>query len=215
MNNLKRAFAEKRWITSVQLDPFKSSSADFMKKLLLDLKEIGIVIADINSSAKGTKQDSLQMAAGIEALGLSAIPHITARDSLTEAVLSQVLGAYSWGGVRNVLVIKGDPKEKKRSRRFRGGVYEHDSTELIRRLVAFKIERELDLSVGCAFSQTRPGKKMIYELKRLERKISAGADFVMTQPVFYHPAWKRELGFLKASISKPFLAGLWPIFDLE
>lgn len=216
MNNLKRAFAAKRWVTSIQLDPFKSGSTAVMKGLILKLKKLGLKIVDINSSSKGIKQDSLQMAGGMEALNFTAIPHVTPRDSLTDAVLSQILGVYTWADVKNFLIVRGDPKDHEGNGNFAPGVYQTDSTELISRLSRLRNERELDLLIGCAFSQTnkeQEAQKM--ERERLQAKISAGADFVMTQPIFYHPGWKEELEFLRSSISKPFLVGFWAFFDEE
>ncbi len=207
MNRLWDRFLQSRWITSIQLDPFKNPAADFMTDLLKELAELGIEIVDINSSARGIKQDSLQMASGIEKMGLTTIPHVTPRDSLTEAVLSQILGAYTWGNVRNVLIIRGDPREGT-------NVYETDSPELIQKLKELRDERGLDLKIGCAFAQTyKEPAEIKREEKRLSAKLGAGADFVMTQPIFYYPEWERELKYLQQAISVPFLIGLWPLFD--
>lgn len=210
MGKLEKKFKEQRWITSVQLDPFKNPDVSFMKDFLKELVSLGLEIVDINSSARGIKQDSLQMAAGIETMGLSTIPHVTPRDGLTNAILSQILGAYSWGNIRNFLIIRGDPREEVEGR----GVYQTDSPELIERLNELRKERELDLLIGCAFSQTYTAlDERQREIERLHKKIKGGVDFVMTQPIFYYPEWKSELQYISESVSLPFLVGLWPLFD--
>jgi len=216
VNRLRERFRKKRWITSVQLDPFERPTPAFVKTLLGRLRKIGIRFVDINTSSHGVRQDALQMASGIEILGFTTIPHITPRDGLRDAVLSQILGAYTWGSVRNVLVIGGDPR-KELSEPFasRGGVYETDSAGLIRSLAGLRKDRGLDLAIGCAFSQsaeTRAARAR--EEKRLREKLAAGADFVMTQPLFWHPGWKDDLAYLREAIPVPFLVGLWLFFDM-
>ena len=216
MNDLRRAIIAKRWVTSVQLDPFQSANSKRLKKLLQELSKIGVSVVDVNSSRKGIKQDSVAMASGIqrEVKNMIAIPHVTSRDSLVDAVLSQILGAYTWAGVKNILVVRGDPKEMDDAHNTIPGVYQLDSPELIRLLDYMRRDRKMDLFIGCAFCQTHQTEETkMTEWERLQKKIAFGADFIMTQPVFYRSGWEEEIENMRRLFSRPFMVGLWPIFD--
>lgn len=216
MNKLRRAFITKRWILSIQLDPFMSAESRRLRVLIEKMEELGVTAIDINSSRNGIKQDSLQMASGIqrEFKDMISIPHITSRDSLIDALLSQVLGAYTWAKVKSVLVVRGDPKETDGLHNTIPGVYQLDSPELIRLLNFIRCDRKMDLLIGCAFCQNYPnenGRKI--EERRLKKKIAFGADFVMTQPIFYHFGWEKEVESLRRLVPVPIIIGLWPVFD--
>lgn len=147
--------------------------------------------------------------------GIEAVLHFCCRDRNILGIQSELLGAHA-AGVRNLICITGDPP--------RMGIYpdasavfDVDSIGLIR--IAGQLNRGLDLGGNAIGSQTslligagaNPGSVHIEEeLHRLEKKVEAGADYFVTQPVF-------DLSLLEAFIKRteqyklPIIAGIWPL----
>ncbi len=141
---------------------------------------------------------------------------ITPRDASVAGMLSQVLGAYDWGGVRNVLVIAGDPPRGDLYAEAKG-VYQVDAIGLVRALHTLRGGQRVNervtmppfpLTIGAALNQNTPD--LDAELARLEAKIAAGADYVMTQPFFAAEDWDRFRAQLRA-YTIPVLLGVWPL----
>src|SRR5437762_10020679 len=65
---------------------------------------------DINSGAMArVGMDALIVAGALEARGVETVPHLTTRDQNIIGLQAALLGAWTVGGVRNVLAITGDP----------------------------------------------------------------------------------------------------------
>jgi homocysteine S-methyltransferase len=217
-SGLARRLNAKEFVRSLQVDPqrgpFDAVNREVVHaaigRRLLD-------VIDINSSGASSRQDSLQVAAGIEALGIETLPHITPRDASVAGVLSQVLGAYDWGGVHNVLVITGDPPKGDLYAEAKG-VYQVDTVGLVRALNSLRGGQRVNdritmppfpLQIGVAFNQNSPD--LGAEFERLDAKLEAGADFVMTQPFFAIEDWERIQPQLAARCPVPVLLGVWPL----
>jgi homocysteine S-methyltransferase len=134
-------------------------------------------------------------------------------------VLSQVLGAYDWGGVHNVLVISGDPPKGDLYAEAKG-VYQVDTIGLVRALHALRGGQRVHdrvtmppfpLALGVAFNQNAIDLEA--ELSRLDAKIEAGADFVMTQPFFDIADWEAIRPRLEGRCTVPVLLGVWPLIS--
>ena len=67
----------------------------------------------------------------LEARGFETIPHLTTRDSNIIGLQAMLLGAWTIGGVRNVLAITGDPPSLG-DHPETSGVYEVDSIGLVK-----------------------------------------------------------------------------------
>lgn len=150
-----------------------------------------------------------------EQLGLETIFHITCRDRNLLALKAELLGAYALG-VKNILALSGDhPSMGDHTQA--SAVFDVDSTGLV------KIVQELnqgkfsqdkfsdyktDFSVGVAGN---PGTQDIEkEVRRLEEKAEAGANFIQTQPVFSIAVLEK---FLEATahIPIPKIIGIMPL----
>ena len=59
----------------------------------------------------------------------------------------------------------------------------------------------------------QPGRMNMDEIRRFEWKVEAGAEFVVTQPVFDPDQLERFLGADRARI--PVLAAIWPLTSLR
>jgi len=217
-SGLMQRLAAGQFVRSLQIDPQRGPFDGANRQVVAAARERGLVhLIDVNSSGASSRQDSLHVAAGIEAMGIETLAHITPRDSSVSGVLSQVLGAYDWGGVRNVLVIAGDPPGGDLYAEAKG-VYQVDSIGLVRALHALRAGQQVNdkitmppfpLSIGVALNQNAPDLEE--ELARLDAKIAAGADYAMTQPFFTHEEWERFRDQIAGRCTIPVLLGVWPL----
>jgi homocysteine S-methyltransferase len=221
-SGLATKLREGAFVRSLQVDPQRGPSDAVNREVVRTALEHGLVdLVDINSSGSSSRQDSLQVAAGLERAGIETLPHITPRDASVAGVLSQVLGAYDWGGVRNVLVIAGDPPKGDLYAEAKG-VYQVDTIGLVRALHRLRGGQRVNdrvtmppfpLCIGVALNQNAPD--LAVELARLDDKVAAGADFVMTQPFFDHDDWEAFRKHLEGRCSVPVLLGVWPLVGFK
>ena len=150
---------------------------------------------------------------------IATIPHCCCRDRSLIGLQSELL-SYAALGIKNILFITGDPP-KLGSYRDSSGVFDLDSIGLV------KMQKMMNRGIDAAGEKLNtPTRTLIgvgadpnaldleRELDRLAQKAAAGADFIMTQPVF-EP--ERLLSFLKriADLKLPVIAGVWPLTSLR
>ena len=126
-----------------------------------------------------------------------------------------MLGAQAVG-VRNLLCITGDPP-RMGSYPAATAVFDVDAIGLVN--IVQNLNRGLDIGGNPMGSQTaqligvgaNPGAiNMDEEIRRFEWKVEAGAEYVVTQPVF-------DLGLLEAFLRRiervriPVVCGIWPL----
>jgi len=126
---------------------------------------------------------------------LEFIPHFTARDLNLMAVQSRLIG-YFTRNIHNVLFITGDPPKMSPSYPRSAAVFDLDSVRMIE-LAHRNLNAGVDFGGQPLGRQTQPETHFSIgtgfepesldpagEMAKLERKLAAGADYVMTQPVF-------------------------------
>jgi homocysteine S-methyltransferase len=150
-----------------------------------------------------------------EQAGIETVLHFCCRDRNILGIQSELLGAHA-AGVRNLICITGDPP-RMGTYPDATAVFDVDSIGLIR--IASQLNRGLDLGGHAMGSQTslligagaNPGSYHLdEELRRIEKKVEAGAEYFVTQPVF-------DLDLLETFMRKveqyklPIIAGVWPL----
>ena len=146
---------------------------------------------------------------------IEAVMHFCCRDRNILGIQSELLGAHA-AGVRNLICITGDPP-RMGTYPDATAVFDVDSIGLI--TIAHHLNQGLDLGGNSMGSQTalligmgaNPGSlNMDDELRRLEKKVEAGADYIVTQPVFDLASLEE---FLKRTeqFKLPVIAGIWPL----
>jgi methionine synthase / methylenetetrahydrofolate reductase (NADH) len=220
---LARKLEAGEWVVSVELDPPKGANLESMLQVARSLHASGAVDAvDVNDNPMARARLSALMASvAIErAIGIETIPHVTPRDSTIMGLQSQLLGAHA-DGVRNVLVVTGDPPQVGDYPGSRG-VYEVDSiglTQVLTRLndgidhSGRSIDAPTSFHVGVAVNPT--ADDLAAEVDRFLRKLEAGARFAMTQAVFDVGALDRLLEALGGEWPIPALVGVWPLRSFE
>ena len=218
---LARAFRERGWVLSVQIDPPLGGSYAGMLDVARALKESGNAgFVDINDNATARAAASaLMLSVEIErAVGIETIPHLTTRDATIMGLESQLLGAHACG-IRNVLAVTGDPPEVGDYPGSRG-VYEIDSiglTQLMARLNRGEdyngraIDAATSFHIGVAVNPS--ADDLDTELERFQQKLEGGAQFAMTQIVFDLEYVDRFVERLGGEWPIPVLVGIFPVWS--
>jgi homocysteine S-methyltransferase len=205
------------FVVSVEVNPPAGLSVQPAIESVGDLMAGGV---DVVNTSDGPRA-SVRMDNGVFAaltrkhVGCEVIVHYCSRDRNLLGLQSDLLGLHVLG-LHNLCVITGDPP-KVGDYPHATAVFDLDSIGMLRMISNFN--RGLDpagKSVGdvtrfwCACGAEPAARDYEREIRRLEQKKAAGADFVMTQPVYDHLVLER---FLKdiAHLDLPVLVGLLPL----
>ena len=143
--------------------------------------------------------------------------HISCRDKNLLGLQSELMGLAALG-IRHVLPLTGDPA-KVGDHPGAKSVYDVTSVQLldiVRRLnegfnhSGKSIKSPTQFVTGCTFN---PNAKFLdAQIARLERKLAAGAQYVMTQPVF-DTALVDTVARRTAHLGIPVFMGVWPLLN--
>ena len=210
---------KKEFTVCVEIDPPKGLSLDRIFEQVDRVMASGKVDAiDINSGAMArVGMDALMTAGALEARGVETVPHLTTRDFNIIGLQAVLLGAWTVGGVRNVLVVTGDPPAVGDYPET-SGVYEVDSVGLVK--VLNRLNQGTDWSgktlggatnfaIGVAVNPV--ADDLDNEIARFHAKIEAGAHFAMTQPLFDPEHWYAFVKKLGGKPPIPVMLGIWPL----
>ncbi|HTS49757.1 MAG TPA: bifunctional homocysteine S-methyltransferase/methylenetetrahydrofolate reductase [Bryobacteraceae bacterium] len=146
---------------------------------------------------------------------IEAVMHFCCRDRNILGIQSELLGAHTVG-VRNLICITGDPP-RMGTYPDATAVFDVDAIGLTN--IVNNLNRGLDIGGNPIGSQTalligvgaNPGAlNMDEEIRRMEWKAQAGAEYVVTQPVF-------DLDLLENFLKRteqfrlPVICGVWPL----
>lgn len=218
-SRLWKKIQAEQFVVSVEIDPPKGVSIDRVVDQVSRLMESGYVDAiDINSGTLArVGMDALMLAGALEARGYETVPHLTTRDANMIGLQAMLLGAWTLGGVRNVLAITGDPPSLG-DHPETSGVYEVDSIGLVKILSRLNqgtdwagknLGGATNFTIGVAVNPVSDDPDT--ELRRFAAKIEAGAHFAMTQPIFDPEHWEAFLKQLGGKPPIPVIVGLWPL----
>jgi homocysteine S-methyltransferase len=210
---------KKEFSVCVEIDPPKGLSLDRIYEQVdkvMASKKVDAI--DINSGAMArVGMDALIVAGALEARGVETVPHLTSRDQNIIGLQAILLGAWTVGGVRNVLAITGDPPSVGDYPET-SGVYEVDSVGLVK--VLHRLNQGTDwagktlggatnFTIGVAVNPV--ADDLENEIERFHAKVEAGAHFAMTQPLFDPKHWHAFLRKLGGPPAIPVLIGIWPL----
>lgn len=175
--------AERKLIAVELAPPFMADDRKLMDSAnaLLD-KEIDVITLPDSPSGR-TRADSILTGLKVnKETGITVMPHLCCRDRNIIAVRSELMGAYL-NGLRNFLVITGDPVPTM-MRQEAKSVFNFDGVGLMRIIKEMNEEQfaEDPIYYGGAINHNRPNIEV--EIRRMHKKIEAGASFFLTQPVF-------------------------------
>lgn len=201
----------------VELDPPRDLDIGKFMAGANALKEAGVdsvTLAD--NSLAVTRMSNMALGHLVKAqTGLRPMVHIACRDRNLIGTQSHMMG-FDALGINHVLAVTGDPA------RFgdlpgASSVYDMTSFEMIRMIkqlnegVAFSgnpLKQRAKFVVGAAFNPNV--KHLDKAVQRLEKKIVAGADYVMTQPV-YDVKLIKDIKEATAHLEVPLFIGIMPL----
>jgi len=221
-SEMAHKLADGKFIISVEMDPPRGLSAHKLVAAASLLKEAGADVINVADSPMARMRMSAWAVCDVvqKQVGIETTLHFPTRGRNLLRVQGDLLAAHAIG-LRNVFVVMGDPTSigdypeamdnydlvpsgliKLIKQGFNMGM-DHSGTS---------IGQPTNFFVGAALNlcSSEPEK----EMKNLRRKIQAGADFFLTQPI-YDPA--RARAFLddyadrQGGFDKPILVGILPL----
>jgi len=180
------------------------------------LKEAGVDAITLADNSLATPRISnVAVATILQQHGINPLVHLTCRDRNLIGLQSHLMGLHTLG-ITEILAITGDPTK---IGDFPGAtsVFDVNSFKLIELIkkgnngISFSgksLREKTAFSVAAAFNPNVANVDKA--VKRLERKITSGADYILTQPV-YSPEKIKELKRATKHIDTPIFIGIMPL----
>ena len=193
MTRLQEKLAAEEFVVSVELDPPKGLNPAKILEGAVLLQEAGVHFINIADSPMArVRMSCLALARLIQDhLGIETIIHFTTRDRNLMALQSELLGAHALG-IRNILALSGDPL-RVGDYPNTTGVRDVDSVGLIQVIrgmneghdaAGSSIGAKSSFHIGAALNLNMTDEQTEQEIEKYRRKMDAGADFIMTQPIY-------------------------------
>jgi len=207
-----------RTVIVTELDPPKTLDLEKFfagAKLLTEAGSDSITLAD--NSLAILRVSNLAIGAMLKERGIMPLLHVSCRDRNLLGLQSELMGIAALG-IRHLLPLTGDPA-KVGDHPGASSVYDVNSIELMRIIsrlnegynhIGKSIKVRTNFVQGCTFNPN--ARNLDAQVARLERKIAAGAQYVMTQPVF-DTALVAEMARRTKHLGVPVLTGVWPLLN--
>ncbi|MCL6487654.1 bifunctional homocysteine S-methyltransferase/methylenetetrahydrofolate reductase [Alicyclobacillus mali (ex Roth et al. 2021)] len=212
--------AKERKAIVVELDPPKHLSIGRFLEGAEALARAGAdLITMADNSLGSVRVSNMALASLLKQRDIEPLVHVTCRDRNLIGQQSHLMGLAVLG-IRNVLLVTGDPS---RYGELPGAtsVYDvssMDLTKMVRRLnegIGFSgqpLKQPSRFVIGTAFNPHVHNFQKAAE--RLKRKVEAGADFVMTQPVFDADLME-AIAEATRDLGVPVFVGIMPLTSLR
>lgn len=196
------------------MPPRDEAGVEQLWQAIRDLEPYAPTFVSVTYGAGGTTRDTTVQITGRIAreTSLRAMGHLTCVGHTREELV-EILEAYRDAGVRNILALRGDPKEGPSApwTPTPGGLtYATELVELAREMGGF--------SVGvAAFPEGHPSAvSRAADAQVLAAKARAGAEFAVTQLFFRAEDYAGLVARLRtAGVDMPVLPGIMPITNLK
>lgn len=216
-DRIRDRLAAGRFVISVEIDPPRGINPRKAVAGARELQEAGADAINIGDSPMArVRMSALSLAVQIQQqVGIETIIHQTSRDRNLMALQADLLGAHALN-IRNIIALTGDPPPEASQS---SGVWDVDSVGFIRVLKRLNegidyagnsIGRPTDFFIAGAANPTAEDLEL--ELRRVRSKVEAGADLLMTQPV-YDRRTVEEFFERLGPIDVPVLLGVLPLMS--
>lgn len=221
-NFAKKLFSESEKAISIEITPPRSVDLTPMLEKVQKCKDVGVDAINIPDGPRASARIS-PMVAGVmieQKIGIEVILHYCCRDRNLIGMQSDILGGYA-AGIKNYLVITGDPP-KLGNYPQATAVFDVDAVGLT------KVIHNLNHGEDIAGNEINPPTSILIgvganpcavnlkkEIKHFYNKIDAGAEYVMTQPVFDADTLLRFIDITSKYKQIPVVAGIWPLVSLK
>jgi homocysteine S-methyltransferase len=219
----KKLFNKNEKVISIEITPPRSIDITPMIEKAKICKEAGVDSINIPDGPRASARISPLAAAMLvqQRAEIEVILHYCCRDRNLIGMQSDLLGGFA-AGIKNYLVVTGDPP-KLGNYPNATAVFDVDAVGLT------KVIHNLNRGEDIASNEINPPTSILIgvganpcainidkEIQHFYNKIDAGAEYVMTQPVF---DFETLLKFIDktSSYSKtiPIVAGIWPLVSLK
>lgn len=215
-SSLSAKIARGRFVVSVEVNPPVGLNLEKSLAAAKMLKRGGVDVVNIADGARAqARMGNLAMAVRVQEQGVETILHVCGRDRNLLATLAHLLAAHELG-VRNLVIITGDPP-KMGDFPDASAVYDLDSIGILK--LAAHLNHGIDpggkpLGSGTSFVLATGAEPAALnyerELARLRAKKEAGAEIVMTQPVYDPVVLDKFLTDIEP-LGMPVLVGVLPL----
>lgn len=209
-NAFLKAMEEGRKVVAVEIDPPEDLDIARVLSFSKTAKEAGAdVVTVADSPLARTRADSFLVASRIKReVSIDVLPHLSCRDRNHIAVKGTLLGG-AMEGIRNVLAVTGDPIISLESGVSKG-VFSFNSYRLISYIKSLSADvlAGSPYAVGGALNVN--AERFDAELKRAQKKVECGVDFLLTQPLFTRKA-EENLKRAREALPCKLLAGIMPV----
>jgi homocysteine S-methyltransferase len=223
---LARKLDEKKFVIAVEMDPPRGLSTHKLIAGASLLQEAGADVINVADSPMARMRMSAWAVCEVvqRQVGVETTLHFPTRGRNLLRVQGDLLAAHALG-LRNIFVVMGDPTAigdypeamdnydlvpsgliKLIKQGFNAGV-DHSGTS---------IGQPTSFFVGAALN-LKPAD-VEQEIKNLHRKVQAGADFFLTQPIYRGgdgPAFLEQYAAKYGPLERPVLAGVLPLVSLK
>jgi len=210
-----------KFVISVEVDPPRAFVAQKQIEGALHAKAMGADAVNVADSPMArVRMGALALCIQIQQQAeIETILHFTTRDRSLMGLQADLIGAHALG-VRNILALTGDPPSLGDNRQSTP-VYDVDSIGLVRIINRFNEgfdanEREMgqrgNFTIAVACDPTRPN--LSEEVDRFYQKVTGGAHFTMTQPIYDPQLWRNFLAIYEeryGDFPVPVLIGVLPL----
>lgn len=216
-SKLAAKIARGEWVTTVEITPPRGYDLTATVAKAIQCREAGIDAMNIPDGPRASSRISpiITAIAIQEQAGLEAVLHCCCRDKNLIGMQADLLGCAS-KNINNILFITGDPP-KLGDYPFASAVFDVDSIGILK--VQTLLNQGVDIggrSIGKPTSffggaGADPNSlDMERELRRLREKVEAGAEYIITQPVFDVSPLLKMLEAI-TDLNVPVIAGIWPL----
>jgi len=209
------------FVIAVELLPPRGFEAEPAIARARELKRYGVDVVNISDGPRaGARLSALSLAVLIEQqAGIETLMHYACRDRKLPAIQSDLLGAHAMG-LRNVLLTTGDPG-RVGDYPDATSVFDVDSIGLTNVVSILNHGSDVGgqaIGAPTAFhigvSVNPAASNLDEELRRFDYKVEAGAEFVLTRPVFDLAGFERFLKRIEHA-RVPIVAGVVPFESLR
>ncbi|MBR1966759.1 MAG: methylenetetrahydrofolate reductase, partial [Lentisphaeria bacterium] len=221
-SSFARKLAEGKWICNIEIVPPQGYQLNNTIEKAVQCREAGFDAINIPDGPRASSRISAIAAACMiqREAGIETILHQCCRDKNLIGMQSDLLGCAALG-INNILFITGDPP-KLGDYPFASGVFDIDSIGIIK--IQNRLNHGLDLigkpipapTAAVIGAGADPNAiDMAREIRRTREKIEAGAEYIVTQPVFDADALLRFIENVPELQEIPVIAGIWPLASLR
>ncbi|MBE2237205.1 MAG: bifunctional homocysteine S-methyltransferase/methylenetetrahydrofolate reductase [Caldilineaceae bacterium] len=210
-----------KFVISVEVDPPRSFTAEKQIEGARHALRMGADAVNVADSPMArVRMSALSLCVQIQQqVGIESIVHFTTRDRSLMGLQADLIGAHALG-VRNILALTGDPPSLGDTRQSTA-VYDVDSIGLVRIINRFndgvdvagqEMGQKGGFTIAVACDPTRAD--LVQEVDRFHQKLSGGAHFTMTQPIFDPHLWSAFVQLYEARHGQfpvPVLIGVLPL----